>query len=310
MRIAVLTSSYPRYDGDGSATFVRSLCSEYVRLGHSVEVIAPNDASVTRQDDQIPVYRFRYAPAAWSIMGHGRALYADVSLKRAVPLLSPLYALAALRTLQIRKAHRSFDWLHAHWLIPSGVLASVFKRLSGCAFIVTLHGSDVYLAERTRFLQSLSRYALAQANAVCGVSRDLSERSQAISTTRRPILTIPNGVDTEVFQPHPLEACQLRKRLGLDPEQQVILAVGRLVRKKGFDILLESLASVQRQLGNVLLLVGGEGDLHSELRSLATAYGVSNAVRWLGHVPWRELPVYYSVANVCVSPSLRDTMGN
>ena len=310
MRIAVLTSSYPRFDGDGSGTFVRSLCTEYVREGHSVEVIAPDDARVSTQDATVPVYWFRYAPAAWSIMGHGRALYADIALKRATILLSPLYALAALRTLRTRQSRGTFDWLHAHWLIPSGVLASGFKRSGGSEFIVTLHGSDVYLAEKTRLLRSMIKHALAQAEAVCGVSRDLSQRGQAIGATRRPILTIPNGVDTDVFHPHPVEACRLRLRLGIAHDQPVILAVGRLVRKKGFDILLESLASVQTQIPNVLLLICGEGDLFSELRSLATALGIANAVRWLGHVAWRDLPDYYSAANVCAWPSVRDAMGN
>src|SRR5947199_233038 len=140
MRIAVLTSSYPRFDGDGSGTFVRSLCTEYVREGHSVEVIAPDDARVSTHDATVPVYCFR----------------------------------------------------------------------------------------------SMVKHALAQAEAVCGVSRDLSQRGQAIGATRRPILTIPNGVDTDVFHPHPVEACRLRLRLGIAHDQPVILAVGRLVRKKGF----------------------------------------------------------------------------
>ena len=82
MKISVLTSSYPRYPGDGAAPFVRSICEHLAKLGHDVEVVAPYDPAVGRMDYRVKVHRFRYIwPPGWHIMGHGRALEKDVRLR-------------------------------------------------------------------------------------------------------------------------------------------------------------------------------------------------------------------------------------
>ena len=86
MRIAVLTSSYPRFPGDGTAPFVKSLAESMARQGHDIIVVAPYDPVIQPDiEDCVKVYRFRYIwPPRWHIMGHARSLESDVRLNGVV----------------------------------------------------------------------------------------------------------------------------------------------------------------------------------------------------------------------------------
>src|SRR5450756_2097377 len=93
----MLTSSYPRWTGDGAGSFIASLATALVELGHRIDVIAPWDQAIRPMDTGgVRVHRFRYAPGAGlHLLGHGRSLVADVRLKGVIPLLLPGYIMAS-----------------------------------------------------------------------------------------------------------------------------------------------------------------------------------------------------------------------
>ena len=93
MKIAVITSSYPRFDGDITAPFIKSICDNLFALGHEVDVIAPYDPEVrTIREKGVQVHWFKYVwPKKLHIMGHGNALYNDTNLKTLTFILLPLF---------------------------------------------------------------------------------------------------------------------------------------------------------------------------------------------------------------------------
>ena len=100
LTIAILTSSYPRYPGDGVGSFVQSLAESLAALKHGVHVLAPHDAAVRSEPPaagrQPQVQRFRYIwPDRLAVVGHARSLEADVRLKPPAYGLIPLWSLAA-----------------------------------------------------------------------------------------------------------------------------------------------------------------------------------------------------------------------
>ncbi|MCS7002599.1 MAG: hypothetical protein NZ518_07115, partial [Dehalococcoidia bacterium] len=101
MRVTVLTSTYPRFPGDGAAPFVRSLAVALAEAGHAVTVVAPHDIAVrAAPDDGISVRRFRYVwPDRYHIMGHARALQDDRRLRPLAIALVPPFAAGALVAL-------------------------------------------------------------------------------------------------------------------------------------------------------------------------------------------------------------------
>src|SRR3972149_9095687 len=101
MKIAFITSSYPRFPGDGTAPFIMSIAEHFARFGHDVEVVAPYDVVARPMPSVgVKVHRFRYVwPDSWHIMGHARSLREDVRLRPSAFLLLPFFLAASLITL-------------------------------------------------------------------------------------------------------------------------------------------------------------------------------------------------------------------
>jgi glycosyltransferase involved in cell wall biosynthesis len=111
-----------------------------------------------------------------------------------------------------------------------------------------------------------------------------------------------NGVDTSKFRPG-LDPSPLREKLGLG-ESPVILSNGRLIEQKGFKYLIEAFAAVRREIKDAELVIIGKGPLKEELTQQAASLGIGGSVLFVTGIPEAELPLYYSMADVFVLPSL------
>jgi glycosyltransferase involved in cell wall biosynthesis len=96
----------------------------------------------------------------------------------------------------------------------------------------------------------------------------------------------------------------MRHRLGAGPEETLVLAVGRLVEKKGFDVLLEGASRVQ----GLRVAIAGEGDLRPDLERRAAALGV--AVTFVGDLDQTEVSEALAAADIVAVPSVVDRAGN
>ena len=180
--------------------------------------------------------------------------------------------------------------------------------------VMSCHGSGVFLAERFSWTRRLAGYALARSVAVTACSRDLVDRVGAIGVGPRP-QRLPYGVDTQSFAP--LDASQrqaarddLALRHDLPADAPWLLAVGRLVYKKGFDVLIAAMPQLLATEPQARALIVGSGPLEGELREQAERAGVSSRVVFAGSVPHVELPSYFGAADAVVVPSVHGPAGN
>ncbi len=118
---------------------------------------------------------------------------------------------------------------------------------------------------------------------------------------------VPMGVDLGIFAPRP--RVEARMSLGMGQDERVVLSVGRIEPFKGTDVLVRALALLREPVR--LIVVGGrEGEPSvAWLRDEARASGVSHLLDWRAAVPQRELPAFYTAADVCVVPSLHEMFG-
>jgi glycosyltransferase involved in cell wall biosynthesis len=144
---------------------------------------------------------------------------------------------------------------------------------------------------------------------VTACSRDLSERSVALGARPAPEI-IPYGVSNAEFRPDPAGGRELRRQLSISPSAFVVFAAGRLVRKKGFEILLDAAAELVRRGRAVSLVIAGKGDLESELAKRAQGLGIGESVELAGNIERSALPRYFAMADAVVVPSVRDEAGN
>jgi Glycosyltransferase Family 4 len=116
------------------------------------------------------------AQALWTPWGFSEALEQGVTIRKQLYALAPIVAGSAIRAARALVRNEQIDVVHAHWVVPNGSIAA----LTGAPLVVTLHGSDIAVAERSRFLGRAARWTFARAHAVPAPSTDLLERARAL----------------------------------------------------------------------------------------------------------------------------------
>src|SRR3954449_2532250 len=126
---------------------------------------------------------------------------------------------------------------------------------------------------------------------------------------KRKITTIQNGIDATDLEPtEPVDLEQLRARFA-QPDEQLILLVGRLVYEKGFHLALEALPSLIRRRGNVRFVVCGTGTAEADLKEQARKLRLMRHGTFIGWTGDDMLHSLYRVADLCVVPSIYEPFG-
>ena len=304
--VVMVTTSYPRFPGDSVGTFMEPIARHVAARGHEVHIVAPWHPRITRGkvEDGVFFHFFHYAPVpALNVFGYAAGLHADVKLKSAAWIAAPL-ALAAgwFKAMRVAQKKRA-TVMHGHWVVPGGVIAAAARP--ALPLVVSLHGSDVFVAERTPPARSAAKRVFARAGAITACSDDLARRAIALGAHSDRVEVVPYGVDAERFAPDAARRESMRARLALRAEPLVV-AAGRLVRKKGFEYLIDAVA----QVPGAHLAIAGEGDLDAELRARAAAGSAGPRVHFLGNVSQGDVAAWFAAADVVAIPSVRDDSGN
>lgn len=312
----MLAHSFPRFAGDTHGPFVERLSEELARLGHEVHVLVPFDPALVpeRATPLASIRSFRYVwPDRLHLLGYSRTLRRDVGLRLGAALQAPLYFPFAVRALRRLVEAEGIELVHAHWLLPNGWVAERVRRATGVPFAVTVHGSDVFMAERNALFRRMARRTLAGAAHVTSCSAELAERLVALGGREHAgkVILVPNGTDLAGGAGAADRAGAVAQALaGLEPGDRLLVAVGRLVDKKGFRYLIEAMPAILAGCPRARLLVGGGGDLAGELAGLAARLGLGEAVRFTGPLSHDQVLALVAAAEVFVMPSVRDARGN
>lgn len=303
----MVTTSYPRFAGDSVGTFMEPIARGIAARGHKVHVVAPWHPLVSRRrvENGVHFHFYKYAPLrSLNVFGYATAMKADVSVRATAFAAAPLALAAGWRTARkVARRHKA-TIMHGHWVIPGGITAAA--AAGARPLVISLHGSDVYVAERLLPARLAARVAFRRAAFVTACSEDLATRAIALGADPRRISVIPYGVDAARFRPDHAAPAKLRGQLGVPAGAPLVAAAGRLVRKKGFEYLIDAIA---RSPG-VVLAIAGDGTLRDELHARASSRGVAERVRFLGDRWQDDVAALFSAADVIVTPSVRDDTGN
>lgn len=313
----MLTSSYPLYPGDTTAPFIEELAAGMVALGHEVAVVLPAHARLHREpvDRGVRLHAFQYAPGVpWlQVWGYASALEGDVGLRRAAYAVAPL-ALAASTMALARLARRLRpDLLVAHWVIPNGPPAAFVARAVGVPLAIALHGSDVYVAAKQRFIGWAARSSFGVAELVTACSADLAVRAEPLGAVAGQTQVIPYGVDSGRFRPaNPTVRAAVRAELGLNANVSIVLAGGRLVHKKGLDVAIEAFArlAADAKRHSLRLVLFGDGALRPALERMTAERGLAERVLLVGRWERERLADLFGASDFFLLPSVRDFAGN
>ena len=220
-----------------------------------------------------------------------------------------------------------FDLVHSHYWL-SGWLGRRLGQLWGVPWVHMAHTlgrvkdrdrpegaareSDQRIAVELEIVRSGNRL-------IAPTPQEVEDLAYLYGADRSCIDVVPLGVDLQRFQPR--DAGPLRKRLGLAENERVILFTGRLERLKGVETAIRALPLLPAGAGPRRLLVAGadsSNGLHeaggfvserARLEALTVELGVADEVTFLGAIQHQELPLYYSLADVCAVPSYSESFG-
>jgi glycosyltransferase involved in cell wall biosynthesis len=121
------------------------------------------------------------------------------------------------------------------------------------------------------------------------------------------IRVVPNGVDSERFQPAE-DGDALKRKLGFE-DKPVVLFVGRLIPRKGLQFLVEAARSIVKEQSDTMFVIIGDGPLRSTLTSRLVGLGILRNFQFLGDVKENMLPSLYNCSDVFAFPSIQEGQG-
>jgi glycosyltransferase involved in cell wall biosynthesis len=245
MNILVLNFEYPPLGG-GASPVCHEINKRYVAAGHSVTVVTMHFKGLADQEtiDGVDVIRI-------ACSRH--------HLHMCSPFEQWTYLKAAKRFLLEWIPSHPVDIVHAHFILPTGILCRFLKKAFGIPYIITAHGSDIpgFNPDRFRFLHlwtpPMIQAIIFDAAQITSPSHFLKNLIGKIAPSQiNKVVVIPNGIDASAFT-------QLEK-------QPIIVSSGRLLKRKGFGELIQA---VKKSTLGYSLHILGEGPMRKKLEARA-----------------------------------------
>jgi len=292
---------FPRWVNDSEPGFVFELCRR-LTAEFEVRVIGPHakGAAAAETIDGVEVERYRYASEWMETLAYEGGIMPKLRRQRWKWLLVPLLLVAQYHAVRRQTRHWRPDVVHAHWIIPQGMIAALACRgRPGPRLIVTAHGGDLF-ALKGRWFDRVKRWVVAKAEAVTVVGWAMHGMLKALCDDITKVHVEPMGVDLrERFTP-PVPPARV------DGE---ILFVGRLVENKGVNVLLAAMPSILTRRPDSRLIIAGFGPEEPALRAQVEALAIQDRVTFVGPVSHSALPELYRRVSVCVAPFVTTKSG-
>lgn len=296
MRVGYVVKRFPRY----SETFVVTEVLAHEAAGWEVEIFSLRPPNDTHFQDLLPRVRapVRYLPSEgtrptdfWTALqdaGHLMPRAWGPLLESRGELAGDVYQ-ALLLAIEVRQ--RGLDHLHAHFATIATSVARLAARLADVPFTFTAHAKDIF--HETVQPEDLRRKLDEAAGVVTVSDFNLEYLRETYGHAARRVRRLYNGLDLERFR-------------FSDPGDRPprVVAVGRMVEKKGFGVLVEAAALLAERGVEFGVDLIGEGELELPLRQRARELGLASRVRLLGPRPQAEIACAVAAASAVALPCI------
>lgn len=304
MKLLVLASTYPRWPDDHEPGFVHELAKRLTD-DFDVTVLCPHSPGAKTEEimDGVRVVRYRYAPEKFELLVNDGGIVNNLITRPWLWCALPLFFLCQLWSLVRTNRRLKPDVVHVHWIIPQGLTVALARVLGARlpAYLLTSHGGDLF-AFRGRFFKRLKLFAVSKASVLTVVSEAMRKAAVDMGLAREKVRVRSMGVDLQDrFVPLPI--AQSKPALS-------VLFVGRLVEKKGVDVLIRSMPGVREAFPDIRVDIVGFGPEEGALRKLAEAMSVSDCIRFHGAKNQDEVACFYQNASVLAAPFVRAASGD
>ncbi len=302
MRVLIISWEYPPVIEGGLGRHVRKLSEHLVLDGVEVHVLTRGGGRLASDERRhgVHVHRVR-EPQFPKDVGAFVRWVGDMNCH--------------MRTLGAELCERfEFDVVHSHDWLVAGAAHDVASS-AGRPWLTTVHATEfgrhqgwVQRSPQSK-IHAVERAMVRRCDHVVTCSRYMRSHVAAVfGVSPSRITVIQNGVDPRDLEPVVEDLQELRARYA-EPDERLVLLVGRLVYEKGFHLALDALAPVIRRLKSVRFVVAGTGSAEPELKRQASRLGLSRHGTFLGWVGDDMLHSLYRVADLCIVPSIYEPFG-
>ena len=300
MKICVVTTVFPRWQGDGEGAFIWQFVRSIHQAGVDARVIAMHSPGIAQHETIEGVEVVRY-PYWWPV--NKEMLRKDggglpINFRRYRLARIQLATFAAAHSLAIVRHCQDCDLIHAQFTL-SAAAAVVSRSLHHLPVIATVLGSDIYQIPRLPFGTWFTRQTLRSCVRVTTLSHDLRQETLKLGVAPEQVQVIPNSIDTTHFTPFPIAE-----------RKEVILFVGWLIKRKGVEYLIRAMQLIANDLPNFQLLIIGDGPEKAALIALTQQLGIGERVQFLGFLTQHEARGWMQQAKLLVLPSLEEGQGS
>lgn len=287
MRVGLVTTSYPRFDGDIAGIFVRGFARALVNLGHTVDVLAPEPSTgepdVSDEGVEltwVPYARPRVLERTFYGAGAPDNFTRDpLAILGAAPFVASLYA-------AVKRRAPKWDAVVSHWALPSALVCG--RACKEIPHLAVMHSGDVHALSRLPFRNAMKRDIVERASTLWFVSTQL--REEFGDTASKRVVIQPMGVERARMLNEKRES--IRARLGFTRFTALVLS--RLVPIKGVDVAIRA----ARECTDIDLVIAGDGPERADLEKLS-----AGRTRFLGEVAHDAKYDLLGAADVLLCPS-------
>lgn len=300
MRIGIFTDTYPPYI-NGVSTSVLMLQRALEKKGHTVYIVSVNsDALKYSEEDNNKILRIPGIPIG---------IY-DYRL-------TGIYPLKAINIIK----EWNLDVIHSQTEFGVGTFARIIAKQYNIPLVHTYHTmyedyvhyitKGYFTGSAKKVVEYLTKFycdkTITELIVPTKKAYDLFKDKYKVE---RSVHIIPTGFELERFADEGVDSKKvelIKQGLGIQPDDFVIVTVGRMGTEKNVDFLIDGTIQIIKKHPNCKLILIGDGPDIDKFKDHASKY--PDNIIFTGKVPWEEIPTYYRVANVFTTASVTETQG-
>jgi glycosyltransferase involved in cell wall biosynthesis len=288
---------------DTTAAFVCELSRTLQKNGSEISVLVPHfpGGQTTEIWHSMHIFRFVYfLPTGLERLAYGPGLLFNAKRNFLAFIEIPFFIVAEFFWTALLLRAQKIQIIHSHWLIPQGLIGAFFSRLYGIPHIVSVHGSDLILFKKNKFLNPLCQFIVQHADRITVNSSYTKKQLEAIvPAASAKVSVIPMGINPQKFGR--TGSSELRRKYNAS---HIILSVGRLIDIKGTIYLIRALPKILSYHPRTVLLIAGDGPEKEKIYRESMALGLEKNVFFLGFVRRTEVPILFGDSDIFVIPSI------
>jgi len=299
-------------DSGGQNVYVAELAKRLADIGYEIDIF-------TRKDSMAQAEVVNWLPGVRVI--HVKAGPEVFVAKEKLLYYMPDFVQYMLNFMQQQKI--KYSLIHAHFFM-SGWVASELRKLTGIPYTITFHKLGLVRKQHQKEMDQFPEERLGieamlvkdADHIIAECPQDKDDLVNLYQADAGNITVIPCGFCSREF--YPVDKAAARKMLQLNPDEKILLQLGRMVPRKGVDNVIRGLGTVRKKLSNVrLLIVGGEADMPEvmqtpeiqRLQQVAAEAGVSDCITFTGRQGRDVLRYYYAAADVFITTPWYEPFG-